>query len=63
MIFHSEGDSEWIPTDSAVPLQVNAYDGAKTWTGYYCYGLHKSISYSLGGTFQSFVLALDMWEA
>eukprot|EP00957_Ditylum_brightwellii_P197216 15025321-Ditylum_brightwellii.AAC.1 len=39
-IFHSERDFEWTPTDSAVPLQVNAYDGAKSWTGQYCYGLH-----------------------
>ena len=62
-IFHSEQDSEWIPTDSAVPLEVNTYDGAKSWTGQYCYRLHKSIHYPLDGTFQNFVLALDMWEA
>jgi hypothetical protein len=62
-IFHYEQDSEWIPTESAVPLQVNTYDGAKSWTGHYCYGLHKSIPYPLDGTFQNFVLALDRWEA
>eukprot|EP00957_Ditylum_brightwellii_P201314 15325063-Ditylum_brightwellii.AAC.1 len=62
-IFHSEQDSEWKPTDSAVPLQVNTYDGAKPWTGHYCYGLHKSILYPLDGMFQNFILALDSWEA
>eukprot|EP00957_Ditylum_brightwellii_P129235 9857865-Ditylum_brightwellii.AAC.1 len=31
-IFYSDRDSEWTPTDSTVPLQVNAYDGANSWT-------------------------------
>eukprot|EP00957_Ditylum_brightwellii_P200652 15296296-Ditylum_brightwellii.AAC.1 len=56
-IFHSGQDS------SAVLLQVNTYDGAKSWTSHYCYGLHKSIPYPLDNTFQNFVPALDMWEA
>eukprot|EP00957_Ditylum_brightwellii_P145990 11117043-Ditylum_brightwellii.AAC.1 len=33
------------------------------WTGHYCYGLQRSISYPLDGTFHNFVLALDKWEA
>eukprot|EP00957_Ditylum_brightwellii_P004013 305001-Ditylum_brightwellii.AAC.1 len=36
-LFHSEQDSGWTPTDSAVPLQVNTSDGAKSQTGHYCY--------------------------
>ena len=52
-IFHSDQDFEWTPTDSAVPLKVNTYGGAKSWTGHYCYGLHKSIPYSSDGTFQN----------
>eukprot|EP00957_Ditylum_brightwellii_P039289 2971981-Ditylum_brightwellii.AAC.1 len=61
-IFHSERDSTWIPTESAVPLKVSTSDGTKTWKDHYCYGLQKSIPYPLDGTFQNFVLALDKWE-
>ena len=62
-IFHSERESTWIPTASAVPIKVNTMDGTKTWTGQYCYGVQKSIPYHLDGTFQNFVLELDEWEA
>eukprot|EP00957_Ditylum_brightwellii_P016845 1270145-Ditylum_brightwellii.AAC.1 len=51
------------PTDSAVPLSVATSDGAKTWTGNYCYGLKGSTPYPLDGTFHNLVLALDKWEA
>eukprot|EP00957_Ditylum_brightwellii_P078563 5973427-Ditylum_brightwellii.AAC.1 len=62
-IFYSEQDSEWMPTDSVVPLQVVTSDSAKTWTDNYCYGLKGSIPYHLDGMLHSFVLALDKWEA
>lgn len=62
-IFHSERDSSWTPTESAVPIKVNTFDGTKTWKGHYCYGVQKSIPYPLDGTFQNFVLVLDKWEA
>eukprot|EP00957_Ditylum_brightwellii_P001976 151995-Ditylum_brightwellii.AAC.1 len=62
-IFHSEINSSWTPTESAVPIKVNTLDGTKTWKGHYCYRVQKSIPYPLDGTFQHFVLALDKWEA
>eukprot|EP00957_Ditylum_brightwellii_P081090 6167584-Ditylum_brightwellii.AAC.1 len=49
-ILYSEQDSEWTPTDSAVPLHIVTSDGTKTWTGNYCYGLRGSIPYPLDGT-------------
>eukprot|EP00957_Ditylum_brightwellii_P185133 14098379-Ditylum_brightwellii.AAC.1 len=30
-IFHSEQDSLWIPTESAVPINMNTFDGTKIW--------------------------------